>query len=764
MIARRVAGLILIGCMVLLIDATSAQAAPVRRNGAFFDPSVVCPCNNSEATGIRKLIDAKQYRHAWKQAQQQAQAARSLQQRGRFWWLAAQAALASKASQRAERMLNKLAQSAHPLKQWAALLHAEQQIKTKPKRAAKQLAKLSRQHWSGRYRAQKAELKALEATGNRSLVIAKLRAMVGPQRHDIEAGLAMRLATLLSEQSSQAQQLEALLLYRRVAIHYPHSATGKEAEKAAQQLLQKLPAKVRARRSELTPTQQFERATALYNAKRYKSAEKAFDQLLQGNTGSNLFTCRAELMRGKAILRQRDRKRAAPLLEEVAEHCSGAQVRPAAYYHAGKARVTLGHNEQAITIFDRLANEYPRSNLADDALLLSAVAAQDAGRADAFIKRLEQLPTRFPRGDMVDDARFRLAQHARNEGDYHTALRHLEDSLTATRSSYTEGQEGRIAYWHARTLANMGMQDNAAEAYQRLIDRFPLSYHAQQALVRLEELRPVLASSIREEMRNRSSCAPIRFEQQALFNKPAFRTVIELFRVGETNKGRAALKFLKLTQRGATQDALWLAATLLHAAGKHAESSKLVRQRLFRFRHRVPSGIDWSRWRIAYPNAYHPLIEENAELESIPAAFMRAVAREESAFNPKAVSIAHAYGLLQMIIPTARKHARELRLPSTPHALKQPTINLRIGARLMRALWDRYSPNPAVLPASYNAGTAAADRWLKERGHMPLDAWVEAIPYHETRRYTRRVLQSYGVYSWLNHQRLPPLPSQLPTP
>jgi soluble lytic murein transglycosylase len=54
-----------------------------------------------------------------------------------------------------------------------------------------------------------------------------------------------------------------------------------------------------------------------------------------------------------------------------------------------------------------------------------------------------------------------------------------------------------------------------------------------------------------------------------------------------------------------------------------------------------------------------------------------------------------------------------------------------------------------LVPPAYNAGPAAVSRWLRERGHEPLDVWVENIPYDETRGYTRRVLQSYGIYHWL---------------
>ncbi|MEM6960691.1 MAG: hypothetical protein AAF550_02975, partial [Myxococcota bacterium] len=67
-----------------------------------------------------------------------------------------------------------------------------------------------------------------------------------------------------------------------------------------------------------------------------------------------------------------------------------------------------------------------------------------------------------------------------------------------------------------------------------------------------------------------------------------------------------------------------------------------------------------------------------------------------------------------------------------------------------------------LVPAAYNAGHGAVNRWLRSRGDLPLDAFIETIPFEETRRYTRRVLQTYGVYAWLEEEKLPVWPLQLP--
>ena len=78
-------------------------------------------------------------------------------------------------------------------------------------------------------------------------------------------------------------------------------------------------------------------------------------------------------------------------------------------------------------------------------------------------------------------------------------------------------------------------------------------------------------------------------------------------------------------------------------------------------------------------------------------------------------------------------------------------IAVRVDQDARPDLSRRYEGNTSVVPAAYNAGHGAVDRWIRLRPSMPLDAWIEEIPYGETRRYTRRVLMSQGVYEWLTN-------------
>jgi soluble lytic murein transglycosylase len=203
-------------------------------------------------------------------------------------------------------------------------------------------------------------------------------------------------------------------------------------------------------------------------------------------------------------------------------------------------------------------------------------------------------------------------------------------------------------------------------------------------------------------------------------------------------------------------------AVLLQHAGAQTRLSRVIRAHFQDFEGLLPKGEGRLIWEATYPQAFSPLIEDVADDEGIPASFVRAIAREESSFDPEVVSWAKAYGLVQLIMPTAKRFASEVGEKATPRTLTRPSVNLKIGARYMAWLWKRLNENPALVPSAYNAGEGAVRRWLEDDSARPLDVFIEEIPYDETRRYTRRVLQTYGVYQWLADEQLPKLPAKLP--
>jgi soluble lytic murein transglycosylase len=364
---------------------------------------------------------------------------------------------------------------------------------------------------------------------------------------------------------------------------------------------------------------------------------------------------------------------------------------------------------------------------------------------------------------MRGEARFMLAFDSRARGDHSGALAQLDALLAEGAQERNEGAEGRAAYWRARTLEALGLPAEAIRAYAEIAREWPLSYHAQQSIARLQTLEPATAATLIAELTPGKEPTPVlSFSRRSELDAPGWKTAVELLRVGEFDLAEQEFRWLGVVGPKAEDELLWMVAATMHEGGSYPQASQLARSRLRAFRQKVPRGRDRQLWRIAYPRAYEPLIEQVAQEQQVAPELIRAVAREESSFNPDAVSTALAYGLIQLIKPTAKIHATVLGLPYDAASLKRPDVNLRIGSHFLHELWTRYAVNPAIVPAAYNAGYVATDRWLRERGQEPLDEWIEHIPYRETKRYTRRVLQSYGTYAWLDTGKLPPLATQLP--
>lgn len=151
---------------------------------------------------------------------------------------------------------------------------------------------------------------------------------------------------------------------------------------------------------------------------------------------------------------------------------------------------------------------------------------------------------------------------------------------------------------------------------------------------------------------------------------------------------------------------------------------------------------------LTYPLAFEPQVKKAQELTGISPAWINAVMRQESLFNPEAVSSANAYGLMQLLLPTARSVARRWKLPTpTQDALFQPLANLQLGAAYLSELREKSGGNLLLALGSYNAGPGAVARWLPDRP-MDADIWIENVPYNETRSYIQKILWHITVFSW----------------
>ncbi len=151
-----------------------------------------------------------------------------------------------------------------------------------------------------------------------------------------------------------------------------------------------------------------------------------------------------------------------------------------------------------------------------------------------------------------------------------------------------------------------------------------------------------------------------------------------------------------------------------------------------------------------FPVLYRPEFETASKQTKLPFPLLMAVTRQESAFDRYARSVADARGLMQLLPSTARWIAERTRQkPPSDAMLYEPRINIRLGSSFLAGLLGRYQNQLPLAAAAYNAGEGRVKRWTATAVGMPMDVWIETIPFNETRNYVKNVLAFRVVYGLL---------------
>jgi soluble lytic murein transglycosylase len=143
-------------------------------------------------------------------------------------------------------------------------------------------------------------------------------------------------------------------------------------------------------------------------------------------------------------------------------------------------------------------------------------------------------------------------------------------------------------------------------------------------------------------------------------------------------------------------------------------------------------------WEMFYPYAWRDEMRDAAQRRGIDPYLVAAVVREESSYYPRATSPVGARGLMQLMPSTAR-------LMAPTGDLEDPGFNIELGTRFLAGLMREFN-DPRLALAAYNAGPNRVRQWLNTRRSDDMEAFVEQIPFDETRLYVKKVVLSWDEY------------------
>ncbi len=432
----------------------------------------------------------------------------------------------------------------------------------------------------------------------------------------------------------------------------------------------------------------------------------------------------------------------------------------AAQYQLARVLVAGGDRKRARAMLRAVVRSSARDTTVADALVLLADIATDDRDDRSARAAYEEVVRRFPKSPLAPRARFRAALITYLSGGVRTAAAQW-DALVARDPKSDESTASR--YWSGRAWARAGRRAVSASRWAAVMHDDPLSYYATLSARRLGL--------------SRSLPAPFPDLARADSVPPATDS--------------ALARAFVLQKLGMALEEKWEADRAIRAAGDHPSNmiaAGMACVRAGEAPHAIavawrlvgrpgPAGDSARRdprvYKLLYPLVYRDDLVADARAKGLDPALVAAVIRQESQFNPRAVSVVGARGLMQVMPDIGRGLTRALiaALPSSTSVvaaapapspgseaahtqeawdasvLDDPKINLLAGVAHLATFIAQEAGDTVRALAAYNAGPSRVALWEGRRGASDPEVFIERIPFAETRDYVRAIVRGRDVYA-----------------
>lgn len=461
---------------------------------------------------------------------------------------------------------------------------------------------------------------------------------------------------------------------------------------------------------------------------------------------SGVALCRMAMARAQVTAKS-PKSAVADAWGEAIARCDGQDDQVTALYTGAKASVSAARPDEALSRFATVEARFPRHRFADDARYRSAMLLASAGDDKRSRAALEALVHDYPEGDMRPDAYFQLASPLLLRGAYAEALPVLDSGLAAVAADMGYTTAGRLAYFRARVAEELGQLPDAKLRYASIVRDFPLFYYGILAELRLSKLDPNAVTLAIAEGKARDA-ALVRPEGTAHASNPRLTMAALLMRTHDIEYARREIDTAALSETEQGPFALWDISNAYSRAGAFTLAVAPFRGKLTSHLGHYPVGVFRTAWEAACPRAYEEYVQTACTKAALPNGLAWGIMREESSFDANAQSPTHALGLMQLMGDTAKWVAKGTDIATTDNELRKPSVSIALGTKLLAKLLASEG-HLALAIAAYNAGSGSVRNWKRDRGTLPLDLFVETIPYEETRNYVKRVLSTMAVYAAL---------------
>jgi peptidoglycan lytic transglycosylase len=568
---------------------------------------------------------------------------------------------------------------------------------------------------------------ALVAANHGQQAIAYLEKHRAPTNPETELALA-------GAYQAEGAKDKAAEIFRRIYFEMPTSDQAGAAALALQGL------------GESSPQGSFEqrhtRADLLLKARRFQDAVTELTPLVEQAPAAKLLSMRMEY--AAALYRARKRDDAQRLLQQIMEDDkAGVELKPQALYLLAEIARDKDDRSRHAELLSQLRMLAPESRWFEESLLSAGNMYMLKNEFDSGIKFYAELYQLQAKGRFSPYAHWKTAWLSYRLGKKEEAARLFEEQLQLYPSS---SEVPAAIYWRGRLAEEEGNKQQARAYYTKLTENYRYFYYANLARIRLGRLGteeigdPALLDALPRPALPPTSWDPpednLRLQKARLLANGA------LFDF--------AIQELQLAAAGSPP---WLAKALAELYG---DSGSYIRG-IEALKRAVPSyfAVEMDRiprpvWEGLFPRAFWDDLKKNSAANHLDPYLVASLIRQESEFNPGAVSRANAMGLMQLLPTVGRGLAKEMKIHHFSNEdLLVAGTNLTLGTRYFKRMVDHYGGQVEYALAAYNAGEDRVDEWRKNGKFQDVEEFVESIPFTETREYVQAIMRNAALYKLL---------------
>jgi len=323
--------------------------------------------------------------------------------------------------------------------------------------------------------------------------------------------------------------------------------------------------------------------------------------------------------------------------------------------------------------------------------------------------------------------------------------------------------ESKVQYWIAVAENKMGDSKKAQNLFNKIISSSPYSFYSIMSLKELATNSKTKASEDEILAKLVSKNTPIDYPSTKYSD--TLTNTLKRFAIWSKigNERFQTLEIRKI--QSLTKEETFNATTSIDKISKqnHVEFITLNLVRLLNSKNRYISAfkifqdsVDQNSLTLnvkilkeIFPLNFFEIIKKNSI--NLDPLIVISLIRQESAFNPEALSGVGAKGLMQLMPMTAKRFNSKVKVKH----LSNPEINVALGTKYLRQLIARFDGNLIYALASYNAGENRIDRWRREifKSDDPLST-IESIPFEETRNYVKLIYRNYFFYNLIQNKSI----------